>query len=324
MSASTNQPDGLIWANLIHLSYNMWCDRPIDGASPHIVAQPYLRFDDGLWSEIVVAMVEAGINMVVLDLGDGVRYQCCPEIAVEGAWTPQRLRSELRRLRKLGIEPIPKLNFSTAHDAWLGRYSRMVSTEPYYEVCGDLIREVCQLFDQPRFFHLGMDEETAEHQRNFAYAAMRQHELWWHDLHFFVREVEDCGSRAWIWSDYVWHHPADFYALMPRNVVQSNWYYEPSFDGERTSGKLEPYPYSRAFLAYLDLDDNGFEQIPTGSNWTSPDNFAATVAYCLENIRRERLLGFLQTPWKPTLAECRDHHLAAVEQVARARRDIIG
>ena len=66
-------------------------------------------------------------------------------------------------LRALGIEPLPKLNFSTCHDAWLGPYSRMVSTPAYYDVCRDLIDEVAELFGGPRFFHLGMDEETAQH-----------------------------------------------------------------------------------------------------------------------------------------------------------------
>lgn len=51
-------------------------------------------------------MSEAGFNMVVIDLGDGVEYDSHPEIAVRGAWRPQRLRSELVRLRQLGLEPI--------------------------------------------------------------------------------------------------------------------------------------------------------------------------------------------------------------------------
>ncbi len=317
----------LLWANLIHLSHNMWCDRPLDdqtGPMRHIVAQPFLRFDEGLWDELVEAMHGAGVNAVVLDLGDGIRYESHPEIAVDGAWTPERLRSELKRLRALGMEPIPKLNFSTAHDAWLGPYARMVSTRDYYRVCADLICEVSELFDRPRLFHLGMDEETAEHQRNYAYAVMRQHDLWWDDLLFYVAEVERMGSRAWIWSDYVWHHPEMFYARMPRNVVQSNWYYGTSFDAEPTSAEPEAYEYARAYLAYRDMSARGFDQIPTGSNWSTPSNFEGTVRYCLQHVRRDGLMGFLQTPWLPTLPDCRDRHLAAIEQIAAARRLVAG
>jgi hypothetical protein len=151
---------------------------------------------------------------------------------VENAWSPDKLRHELQKMRSLGLEPIPKLNFSASHDIWLGEYSRMVSTSIYYKVCSDLIREVCELFDTPRYFHLGMDEETAAHQQNRLYAAIRQYDLWWHDLFFFVNCVEECGTRAWVWADYIWHHEEEFLRQMPRSVLQSNWYYACDFSPE--------------------------------------------------------------------------------------------
>ena len=45
---------------------------------------------------------------------------------MKGSWEPDRFREELRRLRGLGIEPIPKLNFSGCHDLWLKDYSRIL------------------------------------------------------------------------------------------------------------------------------------------------------------------------------------------------------
>ena len=38
----------------------------------------------------------------------------------------------------------------------------------------DLIAEVSELFDGPRFFHIGMDEETFQHQRMYHYVVVRQ------------------------------------------------------------------------------------------------------------------------------------------------------
>ena len=102
-------------------------------------------------------------------------------------------------MRELGLEPIPKLNFSAGHDPWLGQYSRMVSSDIYYGVCRDLIAEVAELFDTPRFFHLGMDEETAEIQRHNNLVVVRQHELWWHDMYFLFDEVERACARPWVW-----------------------------------------------------------------------------------------------------------------------------
>lgn len=306
----------MIWASLLHLSFNMWEEQeaPVPrGKSGQIIrmrrARPELRFDDGLWSELLGRMSEAGMNMVVLDLGDGVRYESHPEIAVKGAWSPARLRRELARMRGMGLEPIPKLNFSTTHDAWLGPYSRCVSTDAYYAVCRDLIAEVCALFDRPRLFHLGMDEETAGHQRHMLYAVMRQHDLWWHDLLFLAAEAEKGGARPWIWSDYLWHHPEEFRRRMPKSIVQSNWYY-----GVKFSPKIE---YVKA---YLDLEAHGYDQIPTGSNWGEPENFERTAAYCRRRIAPKRLMGFLQAPWYPTLRQYRRRHLAAVDQVAAAIR----
>ena len=81
------------------------------------------------------------------------------------------MRDEVVRLREMGLEPIPKLNFSTCHDAWLGPYARMVSTPQYYQVVKDLIAETIEMFGNPRLFHLGMDEEALVHQRQFEYVA---------------------------------------------------------------------------------------------------------------------------------------------------------
>ncbi|MBN1348561.1 Tat pathway signal protein [candidate division KSB1 bacterium] len=308
---NTGKPkkDNLIWANLVHLSYNMWSDIELpDINDGYYAAKPYLRFDDSLWNDILKQMVAAGMNMLVIDLGDGVKYESHPEIAVEGAWSIARLKQELDRAREMGLEPIPKLNFSTCHDTWMGPYARMVSTDTYYAVCRDLIAETISLFDKPRFFHLGMDEETYEHQRRYEYVVIRQHDLWWRDIYFLFEQVEKGGARPWIWSDYLWHHPELFLHKMPKSVVQSNWYYGEKFSDDLTGPK-----------AYIDLEAHGYEQIPTGSNWTLPENFPSTVAFCKQHIAPERLLGFFQTSWKPTLEACRDRHEQAIEMVRQGR-----
>lgn len=303
----------LLWGNLVHLSVNMWEDAP-----PRLAEE--LRFDEVLWRELTERMADSGFNLLVIDIGDGVAYESHPEIAVKNAWSPQRLREELSRLRGLGLEPIPKLNFSATHDAWLKVYARQVSTPVYYQVCTDLIAEVAQMFDRPRFFHLGMDEEDARHQLGLEYAVVRQRELWWHDLLYLAGTTRQQGCRPWVWSDYAWAHP-EYYERMPKSILQSNWYYDTSFDGRedlrpRLLGKGEYY------LAYLDLDEQGFEQVPTASTWRYPGNFYDTVRFCLDRLDRRRVLGFLQTTWLMTLTEHRETHLRAIEEVRRTRERI--
>lgn len=300
----------MIWSYLIHLSFNMWCDREAsDTFSEHGCYRPTLRCDSSLWDDVLVQLKDAGANMVVIDLGDGVKYDSHPEISVRNAWSVDRLRRELKKMRKMGLEPIPKLNFSTCHDTWLGPYSRMVSTDVYYKVCCDLLDEVIAIFDKPRFFHLGMDEETAVHQRTFAYVVLRQHELWWHDLRLLVNQVESHGVRPWVWSDYIWRHPEEFLAQMPKSVLQSNWYYDTVFNSRRGYVK-----------AYLDLETHKYDQVPTGSSWSASSNFEQTVKYCSTRIAPERLFGFMQTLWHPTIEECRSLHMESIECLRRGRR----
>lgn len=284
----------------------MWEDRECP-VPHHRSYSPDLPFDDDLWRELIDRFAVAGGNQIVLDLGDGVQYRSHPEIAVRNAWPVERLKKEIAEIESRGIQVIPKLNFSTAHDTWLGPYARCVSTPRYYEVCLNLIREVAEIFDGPEFFHIGMDEEAAEHQEHYGMVVVRQHELWWHDLNFLVDAVEETDSRAWVWSDQYWRHPDDYLANMPKRVLQSNWHYEKSFP-------LSEMPVR----AYLDLEAAGFDQVPTGSNHSEPENFQRTVAFCRDRISSERLLGFLQTPWRPTQPPFREHHLQAIENVADA------
>jgi len=309
MAAREGRSDAaMMWGLLLHLGYNMWCDRDVsDRGVEHITARPYLRCDRDLWEDLTARAAAAGINTLVIDLGEGVRYESHPELAVEGAWSPEQLRAELSRLRGLGLEPIPKLNFSATHDVWLGEYSRCVSTPRYYEVCRDLIQEVTELFDGPRLFHLGMDEETWQHQRHYAYVVVRQYELWWHDLAYLVDLVEQRGAQAWVWSDYAWSHDA-YYERMPRSVLQSNWYYGTKFA-----------PPCNEVATYQRLAQAGYAQVPTGSNWTTPENMRLTVAYCREQLPTETVRGFLMTPWKPTLSSERARHEQAIDLMQEAR-----
>ena len=289
---------GKLWCMLLHLGGNMWNEEGNTSQrenNPDAVASPKLRFSKSLWDRYLPRMKEAGVNTIVLDLGEGLRYESHPELAVEGSWTREEMAAELARLKSRGFEVVPKLNFSACHDVWLGEYGRMLSTSVYYQVCADLIREVCEVF-RPRYFHLGMDEETAGHQTAYDYCVIRQHDLWWHDFYRLVDCVERENARPWIWSDYMWNHREVFLKKMPKSVVQSNWYYSPEFE-DVSDG-------ARNMLECFDVMDRyGYDQVPTGSTWSDPVNLERLTAYCLARVSPDHLLGFMQTPWYLTLDE---------------------
>ena len=298
----------VMWAYLLHLGYNMWGDRKREG-HPNWHATDTLRCQLSVWRHLVNLLSEAGANTLVIDVGEGMKYESHPELAIEGSWSHDRMRQELARIRDKGMEPIPKLNFSATHDRWLGPYSRMLSTDTYYEVCADLIAETIEVFDEPRLFHLGMDEETARHQSSYQYVVIRQHGLWWDDFLYLVEQVEKGGSRAWVWSDYVWNHPDKFWDNMPKTVLQSNWYYGPDFSDD-----------NKMVQAYKELDAHGYDQVPTGSNWSNDRNMMLTTKYAREHIAPGRLKGLLMAPWHPTMEKDRKHHEEAIQQLAAARK----
>lgn len=336
--------DGRLYGMLLHLGQNMWSNRPVGtpplckprftppkehfdrfgeqyraGAALKGLAD-YMRFDDSTWREVTGRMRDSGMNMCMIDIGEGLVYPSHPELAVRGSWTVEKMQAELARLRSMGIEPVPKLNFSTSHDAWLGEYERQVSTPRYYEVVADVIRDVCDVFGNPRFFHLGFDEEDDEHQRDYVYCAVRQGELWWHDLLYTIGEVERHGVRPWIWSDKIWHSREEFCRRVPKTVLQSNWYYLGDFN---PSKKDAVYPMVHA---YDWLEEAGYEQVPCVSSvgyWRiqTYNNPKLTVDYCrnVAKVAPSRFKGLLMAPWAYTLPVMRPYFDQAFDLMPEAK-----
>ena len=319
-----------IRAVLLHMGMNMWGEwRAPD--EPRVEGKRFTRdeiyFSEDIWKRTIDHAKKRKYNMVVMDLGEFVKYPSHPELAVKGSWIADRMRDEVRRLRGMGLEPIPKLNFSATHHMWLKEYGRMLSTRPYYQVCADVLRDVSEIFEKPRFIHLGFDEEKVENQRKRLVVCVRQNEMWWHDMLWFVKEVEKLGSRAWIFSDYGWHHP-EFIGKCPKSVLQSNWYYNEDAQGYDID-KMKDW-FKPKLRLFADLDKAGFDQIPCPSNWLSPklkesgrkdnnDCADEVVKYCRANIAPDRLKGFMMASW----TECKTEgafrfNCAGMDQLAAA------
>lgn len=282
----------MIWAYLVHLSENMWGD-----CATSYKAHTPLQIDDDVWRQVIDFLPAQGFNTVVIDVGDGIEYESHPEISIQGAWSKDKLKQELDHMRSIGLTPIPKLNFSAGHDAWLGIYSRMVSTPQYYRVCEDLIKEVAEVFGYPELFHLGMDEENAEMQKKCNFCCIRQQELWWHDLYFFFDCCQKVGARPWVWADPCWEergHQEEYMQKMPKSALQSNWFYERVLRNNDGSFK------DNRFEAYLQLDQAGFDQIPTVSSWdgvAKASNMLSTMEALKPELAQQRLKGYMTAPW---------------------------
>lgn len=309
----------LMWAMLIHLGFNMWteADNPTtirDWDCPESKASSTLRLSRPMWNEYIDYLKECGCNTLIIDLGEGLRYESHPELAVEGSWTRDEMEKELARLRGMGFEVIPKLNFSATHDYWLGDYAHMVGSEIYRKVCVDLINEACDIF-KPKYFHLGMDEENYDLQYFYNYIVIRTEHMWWRDFNLFVKTVEENNARAVMWADYIWHHEEDFLENMPKSVLMCNWFYGKKDNYTEPENDL----FRRRVKGYKVLEENGYDQFPTGSNWTDTNSFPALVDYTSDIVSREHLYGYVQTHWLPFTENRRPNLWDAANRLKEAR-----
>lgn len=301
-----------MWSVLVHLTGHIQENNHYDT----------LPFDDGMWENNVLrAAVDAGVNTIVLDVGDGIEYATHPEIAIKGAWTRRRVREEVRRCRDLGITLIPKLNFAPPHHKWLGEYRRMVSTNIYYRLANDLIKEAYELFEKPEYIHLGFDEEDARHVQGNELAIYRQKELYWHDLNFFYDCVADTGATPWVWSCPLYRHFEEYGKHVGvDDAVLSPWYYN-AFRPEHwtpVESRAEYVAYYNEGM-YKDMGikfveedpylvnfrnvtpgviEKGYKLIPCASVFNRCDwNTYDLVEYFHNLCPDEQILGYMTAPW---------------------------
>lgn len=309
--------NNMIWAYYMGISRHMWTDGNrtsfVRWYLPTDTYEEENKIDVATWDDTVKFLAERKYNMLIIDIGDGVLFDTHPEISAPDAWSKDFLKQKINEARALGLEVIPKLNFSTAHDTWMKQYRRMISTPVYYQVCADLIAEMCELFDYPRLFHLGLDEENEKNQKGHEMVIIRGEQLFWHDAYFLFNECEKHGARPWVWSDYYWSNPDLFAKHMPKSVLQSNWYYGTFMNYDKSREEF------RAIQTYAELERLGYDQVPTISSYKSKNNAFQTLMHSQKYISQEHLAGFMSTMWHPIHEENYYFVKYDVDQLYRAR-----
>ena len=335
------------WGALLHLGSNMWSDWTPDGryvrsleeekewekagkikfTKSHLyLPRDYMSVDWKYWREHLAYMKEQGLNMVFIDVGEAFAYPSHPELWVKGALTPDQMREELAKIRALGLEPVPKLNFSAGHDQWLREYHYMTSSQKYRETVADLIRDVCEVFDSPRYFHLGFDEEVFAAVGGRTMVVMRQGELWWKDFLFCVGEVERHGARAMLWSDKICAGRPDFFKHMPKSVLQVPWYYGKDFSSAKLKWdssyeKSQKWDIQRNLAASIvELAQAGYDIMPCTSNWESPEAADAMLGFCKSHVDAARIKGYFTAPWTKPVAGDDARTREGIRTFAEAKR----
>ena len=310
-----------IWSYFIQLGSNMWrqtCS-PTEHRGPTICQATgrycqTMHTDRNVWREVVDFLPSCGFNMLIIDIGEGLCYESHPELSICGAWTKDELRSEVVRLRSMGIEPVPKLNFSSFHDTWLGEYAYMKGTAKYYAVVKELIDEVCEVFAPVKYFHVGMDEEDVPNHKK-AITIIRSPDMWYHDLRYYMQCVEKHGARTWIWGSYYRTHGDTFAQNVPKECLIS----ESCF--ERLAPRTENGKFPRAGLnSLMDFSRMGYDFVANTSTWACHQSTAQTVLFFHnEGLISDHFFGFVCAPWQFTDEVSRYNLLDAAYRTKFAR-----
>ena len=308
-------------------------------------------FDESVWEEIVAELSHSAVITVVFDLLDGMRYQSHPELALPGAWSRERMKEEIRRLKAMGIRSIPKLNFASVHDSWMGEYGNMVSTSIYYRVSRELILEAAELFDHPQYIHLGMVEEgigagdcILDNRLNI----IRRGKAMWKDLRFLMDCVQEAGAIPWIWHDLPFDRPEVFAKeFAGRDLLVSPWYYgglkpehycaiadrqvtidyysQPRFQGMNlTYVEEDPFHTNFRAKALPCAEQYGYKYVPCGSLIQKCyENYNDMVEY-FAGMPEEQLVGFIASAWRPLTETNKEDILQNIHALSKAKYKIFG
>ncbi|MBE6700385.1 MAG: hypothetical protein E7582_00640 [Ruminococcaceae bacterium] len=329
----------MIWGLFATLGHNMWTKE-----------DQKLTFSENAWNKIVDAAHEAGINTIILDLGEGVRWETHPELAKAGAWGREKIKSEVLRLRDMGIALVPKINLSTCHDLWLGPYRTEISKPVYYQVVRDLINECYDLFLEPEYIHLGMDEEgDLTHQVCYSnLIRYRKGDLLWHDLNWMFDCVRSTGATPWIWADFCMNDFDNFVKnVSTENLLISPWYYfafkEEHFryheEGSAGYINAQRYPYNFMNIKYeedkpllklarenmVPAAKAGYDMVPCTSDcYECEYNTPELFEHIKFNAPEERIKGFMTAPWGHTVDANVEKILKNISLLAEAKKKYYG
>jgi hypothetical protein len=292
---------------LMHLGANMWQKpgnaRGYKKESIDWLYRDYLVTDDSTWKTVTDFLPGCKINTLLIDMGEAVELKSHPELAVKGSWSREKFKEELKRLRSIGLEPLPKFNFSACHNAWMKEMMYKIGTKEYYDFCRDIIDEAVELFDGPALFHLGMDEEDVGSQvaNGHSIVITKSPEQFAEDTGKLFDTCRKNGARPWIWAgtsvfDY-YGGKERFVKAVAKDVVLSNYHY-----GSIHVDADDMYSMP-SVLHYKKLEELGYDQIPCASTWVEPTSNLRTMNFAKKYMDDSKLLGFMSAPWHLTIPE---------------------
>jgi len=250
--------------------------------------------------EILEKMKESGFNMVILDIEDGVIYSSHPELTRHYSVPMDDLKQFAAKAHELGIEFVPKLNFSRSgrnlHDKWLSPHwspLNFVSVrKEYRQTATDVIDEIIEVCKPQNYFHIGMDED---HHRSVSQYV--------ETITFFHDYLQERGLKTVVWNDTSYENRdviAQVHAdkmraaesQIPKDIVHIVWDYDLVHEG-----------------LIKRLSDYAFDV------WIAPGGNKERIEQWKKVMEAEGGDGFLFTNWTKCSDENKERLLNQVEQL---------
>jgi hypothetical protein len=237
-------------------------------------------FDLDVGLRLIDAMAEAGMNVLMIDPKDGVRYATHPELSRPYSQDIGVLSKLAERAAGHGIEVAIKLNFSQSaahqHNHWFRPHHKLFDSPDYWKLAFEVIDELVGIVKPGRFFHIGMDEDHDRSYRQYVEAIKTLH-----------AGLSERRLRTLIWNDSACHWPtAEIHRDkslegerdLPRDVIQVLWDY----------GNWDPAAPRRIREAGFDL-------------WGAPGGTPELVAQMRDRLLEIGGTGILLTHWTPCI-----------------------
>ncbi len=256
-------------------------------------------FDLDVARDMVKALGEAGFNMLIIDLADGVAYRTFPELNRHYSVPMSVLEELVTCAREAGLEVVPKLNFSKSreprhdHNYWFRPYNDLPDDDAYWAKAFQLIDEVIEVTKPERYFFVGMDEDFQRTPTEYASAVNALHE-----------GVTKRGLRTAMWNDTP-HVSAGMFGCVekalfaednaPGDIVHVLWDYTP----------LKAHVAQRV----QDMRSKGLEV------WIAPGRRPDNVEEWKQLALQTGCTGMVMTAWSPVTERGRRRFVDGIQRV---------
>ncbi|MBN1937543.1 MAG: hypothetical protein JW934_22995 [Anaerolineae bacterium] len=242
-------------------------------------------FDLHLGLDVIDCMASVGLNLVMIDCGDGLIYASHPELTRHYSQSLKVLQHLVQRAKHHNIEVVPLLNFAQSgvfqNNHWFRPHHKLFDNEEYWHFAFEIIDELLQVIQPPRFFHIGMDEDHWRSHRQYIQAIETLHS-----------GLAKRHLQTIIWNATALRK-AEFEVFKEKSLVAE---------------KAIPNDVIQVVFDYVDVQPEIFERLRNRKFpiWGAPGDNPSQVETMRDVLLKYNGQGILLTRWIPCIEQNRD------------------